>query len=347
MTAVSAVNIINKVLPMRNMIAALLVIASSCFSGQGMEMLTNEGENIPPIFLASEILPQLSITKLTLENPEILPQVMLTCKKWNSATQDLWEATSFVFCKISKKNEGHIFKTVVFGQEVMRGKTINSSEVSLIGLYKEIRTLMTRYASYPDSFNTLYPSKKVTLCGVLKFSYLEMFRLAYQCHDFSDYDVKRLDNVRECFDLLSETFKNKVENHEFRMKIIPRISYDPYKNSNPYQIKDRSFHLFLGYINSKKVKNKFQTLINILLPLYKMAFVERDCGGTLFNNINDFKILDIMRRIPINFSTLSQDIIELQEKAEVAFGPAIVEWDELMQGWYHDAQMLKYYLQVG
>ncbi len=326
---------------MKNIVAAILVIASSCFPCQGMEMQTNEGSNITPIFLASEVLPQLSISKLTLENPEILPQVMLTCKNWNLATQNLWEATSFVFYGISIKNAGYIFRTLVFGQEDTQKKKLDFPEGSLIGCDKAIRKLMTKHASWPYSFDTLYPSKKVTLYGVLKFNYLEMFKLAYQCHFFSDHDVKRLDNVRGCFNLLSETLKNAVERYEFTAKIIPNIHQDSYQ-TNKY-----SFHHFLGYINSKNIKGNFQSLINILLPLYKMAFVERDRGDTLFENINNFEILDAVRKIPINFSTLSQDIIELQEKADVAFEPATVEWNELIQGWYHNAQMLKYHLQIG
>lgn len=328
------------------------------------------------ILSVGESFPPLAINTLTIENPEILPQIMLTCKKLNSQTQELWEATNFIY-KNSLLSVKKILDSTIEG---MKSQMQNATQplkaiynnlfalhensdmlykylfLTLIfkGNYKELNAIRSEERN--ELLRSVYKEIRVTVLKhkktpydlaiekkmklipkeSLNFSYLELFKKSYSCYKFTTIGVDFLKGLGNCMDNLLACSQ------------LPNNISHTLIGSNGYS--RGSFILFNTSVNSKYLGHqKFfdvESYKESMFYLYKLVLVKNNKFYELCTDIGN-KDREIMQKIPVNFKTLADDIANGHIEAQKLFKDLSIGWTYYMIQSCHEAVLLDYYLQIG
>lgn len=329
------------------------------------------------IMTIGESFPPLAINNLTIENPEILPQIMLTCKEFNSQTQELWEATSFIYknSRFSVKNildstingmksqiqngtqaikeiynnffalhenseklYKYLFSTLVFKGNYKELNGIRSDEVEEL-LRSVYKEIRATVIKHKKMPYDLAIEQKMNLIPKenLNFSYFELFKKSYKCYKFTTIGVDFLKNLEGCMKNLLTC--SRLPNNNSHTLIGNKKGY----NKDSFVFSNTSANSkYLDHQEFFKIE-KYQKL---MYSLYKLVLVSNknfhDCCLVLNN-----KDRSMMQKIPVHFETLADDIVNGHMEAQQLFDDLSIGWDKYVNQSCHEAILLDYYLQIG
>lgn len=306
-------------------------------------------------------VPALNVYDLSIENPEILPAVMLTCKEWNEKNQLLWKGLTSVYSILSSSISSEfrdifnssskntrinmnsddffrlVFIKIIFGREnrnfvQYRKPTLNSKNAlddMLNSVDSSIRKYVQQHVKFPHGLKKKYSLKFHCPDTSLKFSYLQTFELRLKVQRFNNLgDVSTL---REFLDLVCEIDEKKGN--------FPKVA---------------TWYSFLSFTDSSITDSSNNFLLKPyrepLMTLYKLILVEKNLSGQFFDNdktILPYEHKQMMRRIPVNFATLGDDIQYLKKKVDNDIVQLEAQWEKVVQRSYNDYNQLQHYLQIG
>lgn len=266
------------------------------------------------------------LNNMVINEPELLPAAMLTCKTWYAATKHLQEVMDFIFiefkCSSFKYYENtEAFKHIVFNKdfiEIPYSKSITHYITVLNDLlydrnnsgYFDKRN--RNYTNFWAQFN-LNPLE--ALKETMKFSYFSVFKLFKMKEDINISDIETYSEI------------NKDLNN--------------FKNNNNSDHEDKLFSslkIILTNTEKHSTSNIFSTLCNSLLKCTKLVFIQNK-KNTITNKL-DRQQLRKYQEIPVNFSTLEQDIQSLQNIIQE-------QLSNLVQQRWNIEQELKLYSYLG
>ncbi len=283
-------------------------------------------------------LPPDVIHQVVTEYPEILPQVMLTCKAWLAATRDLWEATSGVYYRAQKLLSTsscvgvHLqptafrngFRTLVFKP---------GDKNDIVAPHKIIRHLIKAdcnrldpktLAEYQDCFIPIETPNKYQ-----KFSHLKLFLLN---HAQQSMDIKVLTTAAQCQKNLEIFINTENPNHCHYQNAFVNTSYPAF-----------SLEMFIKSFQTgeQPYPEGFKSLYVDMLRLYRLALANNKCyGDVFFDNPSSGVVLRAMHDTPVTFENGAENMRFFLEKTRQ-------EISRLLTQYWQTSERTKAYLRVG
>jgi hypothetical protein len=266
--------------------------------------------------IITKVLPPEIFKRIVIENPEILPDCILTCKKWYRDSQNFIKETNYIYHCLSKQNmrfyqsyfknlygyseKDYIekfksgFKKLVFN----KGKNIDEDDI-LLSTNKILNCYFKQCSSFSSSILADYEEKFKFKAPseTLHYNFLKIFNL---CHD--EHFIMSNDNLEKLY-LGFKALK------DFNALEYSQDSYEKLFGKN------KTRENLLGFLDLIKIqKLESQPLIGLF---YKLSLLNKQVEEVFYNDPPSLQALLFIRNIPVNLSLdISEEIEKISSEIE-------------------------------